>query len=289
MCPEELEEKDFIQESYQKNPFPFWFWSAFLIIIIIFALSLKAWYSSVIFSKVEENPFLQVTNRELSVFLWQFPEYMRINSKTKSGYLPGFQYLEKVSMETEMTDQFALAPPELIFHYHVWNRLIRNEYTLRSISLKEFRDFLEYAPEWLPENWPKAPKEYIQFIHNLSKTQSENLNNLSESTLPVIVRQSFIGWKNYLFEGDSINALILLQTDVQNFLDSHPHYARNYWRNLVKETTPSYLISFNGKINPDATTVSNEISAFLRVALYNYLQAMKEQSDQESTSLNPRS
>src|SRR5271154_2343172 len=99
-----LQEKDFIQESYTKNPFPIWLW--FFIVITITALLWGggSWYTKRMNQEIRSSPFLQVTNRQLSLFLWQFPEYMRANARTKNGYLPGFQYQEKISVFPDVAD-----------------------------------------------------------------------------------------------------------------------------------------------------------------------------------------
>lgn len=274
----ELQEKDFIQDSTNKNPFPMWLW-----LFLMTALSALFWGSnSYFFSKwqqdIESSPFLQVTNRQFSIFLWQFSDNMRVNSKSKNGYLPGFQYENKVSLVLEDADKYVVAPPSLIFLYHTWERQISNEFTPRSIPLDEFKEFLAYAEEWKPSFWSAAPKGYVQLIQTLSNpTTSENLNDLPESALPIIVRKAFQGWKNYFKEGEEINKLKPTYLQMADFLKTHPHYARNYWRNIVYSTTPHYLVSFMKTVDRSSTEMpQNEITPFLRVDIFNYLKSLTE-------------
>lgn len=271
-----LLEKNFINEGYSKNPFPAWLWLFLLTTAIALLWGIGNWYTDKINILFRQSPFLQVTNRDLSLFLWQNPEYMRINAKEKASYLPAFKYLDKVTMDLAYADQYAAAPPDLFFRYHTWNRLISNEFTEREIPLKEFREFLSYAEEWEPAYWPGATKEYIHFVENLATSEVKDLNSLSYSELPLSVRMAFQGWKNYFKEGVVIDHLAVSHQQLHKFLISHPHYARNYWQNIVKENVPNYLKSGEAEeeLN-EAMIPSNELTAFLKVAIYNYFQSLK--------------
>lgn len=269
--PEELPEKDMIQDSFTKNPLPAWLWLA-----LIAAMAALAWGGgSWLFTKkqqlVADSPFLQVTNREFSLFLWQNPEYMRSNVSYKNGYLPGFQYQNKVAIEPGQAENLVSAPPEVIFLYHVWNRLLSNEFISRPIVSNEFRDFLAYCKEWLPENWPKAPPGYADLVSSLPK---EN-NVLITSGIPQVVQQAFIGWKNYLLEGSKINSVKPTFGEMRDFIGSHPHYARNFWRNIVEKGRPNYLKSL-GSGESQETIPSDELSSFLKVGFFNYQQAKND-------------
>ena len=55
---------------------------------------------------------------------------------------------------------------------------------------------------------------------------------MSKDELPIIVRQAYQGWKNYFEEGPDINVLDPTYAEVNEFLKDHPHYMRNYWRNI---------------------------------------------------------
>lgn len=271
----ELPEKDFIQEGYSKNPFPFWLWLFLLAVVIVLAWGGTRWYSGKIDFIFSNSPFLQVTNRQLSLFLWQNPEFMRVNAKQKGGYLTGFQYAENVTMELASADQYAVAPPDLLFRYHTWNRLISAELTQRSIPRDEFREFLSAAPEWMPTYWPEAPAEYNKMIKDLGSSRVEDLATLPEATLPLSVRIAFQGWKNYFKEGEAIDGVKPTYAEVEKFISSHPHYARNYWRNIVDTLTLHYLKNMNDR-EKSGVVPSNEMAPFLKVAIYNYLESVKK-------------
>ena len=145
---------------------------------------------------------------------------------------------------------------------------------IRPIAPQEFDQFLEQLPEWSPINWPTAPQAYVQLIDSKSYHQIEDLQTLPSSVLPMMVRQAFIGWKNYFMEGPQINDLEPTFAQMKEFLDKHSHYARNYWRNIEESQTPRYLKS---PLKPiDSIVAVDEISAFLRVALYNFIMSQKE-------------
>lgn len=259
-----LPEKDFIHEGYRQNPYPFWFWLSFLSIVILILYGGYVWYAKKVTSEFQNSPFLQVTNRQMSLFLWQDPEFMRINAPVKAAYMPAFQYVDKVSMDVPFADDYVLAPPEVLFRYHTWHRLISNEIPLRPIASDEFKEFLDYAPEWLPENWPGAPFTYAQVVRDL-KGQSELF-----SELPISVRLAFQGWKNFFKEGEKINSMVTTYAQVHTFLRAYPHYARNFWQNIVG---PSYLFSLSHSHALQNEAISaDELSPFLRVSLYNFLQ-----------------
>lgn len=255
-----------------------WLWLFLLTILAALFWGSNSYFFSKWQQDIESSPFLQVTNRQFSIFLWQFSDHMRVNSKSKSGYLPGFQYENKVSLVLEEADKYVSAPPSLIFLYHAWHRQISQEFSPRPIPLSEFKEFLAYAEEWKPAFWTQAPKGYIQLIQTLSNpTTTQNLNELPESSLPMDVRKAFQGWKNYFKEGDEINKLKPTYLQVTDFLKTHPHYARNYWRNIVRGTTPNYLLSFlKNKDKGDVEMPQNEITPFLRVAIFNYLKSLTE-------------
>lgn len=258
-----LSEQDFIHDEYKQNPYPFWFW---LIVISIFVFALSSgynWYSTTLVNEYKKDPFLQVTNREMSLFLWQNPSYMRISASGKSAYMPGFQYVEKISLDLPFADDYVIAPPEVFFRYHVWKRLISSEFIERPIPLNEFKDFLNYALEWLPQNWPAKPENYEALIANLSEQKD------LAKVLPQTVKQAFQGWKNYFIEGPAINALTPTYKDVRSFLSLSPHYARNYWYNIIGD---DYLRSLTEKeAESSAFIPSSELPSFLRVAIFNYI------------------
>lgn len=268
----ELSEKDFIQEGYKKNPFPFWLWFFLLTTLIALLWGANNWYSGKIGVLFKESPFLRVTNREMSLFLWQNPEFMRINVKEKANYLPGFQYIDKVTLDVANADQFVVAPPDLLFRYHTWKRLVSDEFAQRPITKAAFSEFLSYAIEWHPQYWAAAPAGYVHFIEGLGRNQIENLATLPDSDLPTVVKMAFQGWYNYFKDGEAINQVKVSETQMRQFLTKYPHYARNFWRNVVMEKIPDYLKSMSaGKESGDAMVPHEEFSSFLRVAVYNFL------------------
>jgi hypothetical protein len=270
---QKLEEKDFIQEVKGKNPMPVWLFVA--IVVAIFSVLWVAgnWYFQKIETKIQESPFLQVTNREMSLFLWQNPEYMRIHSPSKTGYLPGFNSVGSVNPKLEALETYVSVSPEVLFKYHTWNRLLGKYVIPRPINPKEFREFLVSAPEWDPKNWPNAPQEYRQLISELDLMQVPNMQTLTETAFPNSVRNAFLGWKNYYREGDLINQIKPKVKEMKEFIDRYPNFARNYWRNLYPDYQKSLL---DASANPEAIISSEEISPFLRVSFYNYSIAAKE-------------
>lgn len=271
-----LSEKDFIHEGYSKNPWPLWLWLFLITTGVALLWGASNWYTGKINLVMQESPFLQVTNRDLSLFLWQNPEFMRINTQEKSNYLPGFKYLDKVTMDLANADHYAIAPPELLFRYHTWHRLVSKEFTERTIPLQDFRDFLSYAEEWQPMYWPDATNGYSKLVESLATSQVKDLSTLSQEELPMPVRMAFQGWQNYFKEGVAIDKIEVTGENMKAFLAAHPHYARNYWQNIVHDSVPNYLKSMakEGQENDSSGIVSSdELSPFLKVAVYNYLQS----------------
>lgn len=259
--PPDLSEKNFIQEGMQKNPYPFFLWSL-IVAALLLTLSLGfSWYAKKIVSEYSENKFLQVTNREMSLFLWQNPEFMRVNVSKKTVYMPAFQYLDKITIEPGLADDFVMAPPEVIFRYHCWHRLLGQVFIPRAIDKREFTDFLSYAEEWRPDFWPSAPASYREMMVHLDAYEGDLY-----PALPSEVRQAFIGWKNYFFDREAINELAPTREQVQSFLTLYPHFSRNYWVNIVGA---KYLASMSSEESDPA--FGDELAPFLRVNLYNYL------------------
>ncbi len=272
----ELSEKDFIDNTPPENMSPIWaIVLAFAALVAIFWGS-GSWYYQTVELQFEKNPFLQVTNREMSVFLWQFPSYLPQHVKEKTGYLPGFDYQKRIGIKPEKADEYCHAPPELLFLYHTWNRLLKPEFIPRPIERAEFLSFLEHQSEWSPQNWQAAPIGYRQLVSGLKSSSLDDLSGEPTATLPRIVRQAFQGWKNYTVEGDQINKLSITYATLASFLNGHPHYARNYWRNILKEKHPSYLLNYTyAEFAKSSTLSKDELAPFLKVALYNFIQSQK--------------
>lgn len=276
-----LSEKDFIRESPRPALFPAWLWLFLITILTALAWGSSHWYSEFLASKISARPFLEVSNRDFSLFLWQFPSFLRSNRKQKTGYLTGFQYGERETMEIAATEEYVVAPPDLLFLYHTWHRLLASDFIKRPIPASEFQEFLKQVPEWRPQYWKNAPYEYVNWVRQLKADQGNNLQELPDSILPLIVRQAFQGWKNYFKEGAQINALTPTFGEVKYFLAHHPTYARNYWRNIEeiagqKIAGPSYLQVFLSETQQvDEPIPSDQLASFLKVALFNAQQAEK--------------
>lgn len=264
-----LQEKDFINESYASNPWPFWLWLVLLALLASLLWGGSSWVMQRLNVAIAESPFLQVTNRQFSLFLWQFPEFMRKHSPIKTGYLPGFQYEEKVTLYPGEAEKYVIAPPETLFLYHTWKRLIADEFVQRPIPLKEFQEFLSSAEEWQPKNWSEAPQQYALTVSKLDDPATpQNLATLPENALPISVRQAFQGWRNYYKEGKAINNVKPTFEEMDRFLQAYPHYARPNWRNILLDQFPDYLNQMPSESKEEMP--EEQLAPFLRVAFYNY-------------------
>lgn len=255
----QLSEKDFIHESKPSQGWKVWLGLGLIAACFIFFVFSAKWVVEQTNVKIEAAPFLQVTNREFSLFLWQNPEFMRSNRKKKAGYLSGFHTHPKVTPIPEQADDWVAAPPDILFLYHCWNRLLSNERVLRPVPVSEFREFLDDAKEWQPVHWSAAPQEYVELVSRLSRMEADNIGD----QLPQPVLRAFIGWKNYFKEGDEINHAVHSSVQIESFLKAHPNYAPNYWRPFY----PDYLRSLDGSISE--VVPGSEIPSFLKAALYN--------------------
>lgn len=268
-----LDEKDFIQdkEHTPKNPYPVWILLGIFTALVAIAWMSKSWLLNYRQDQIAAGPFLQVSNRDFSSFLWNNTQFMRSNVSSKTGYLPDFQYLDKVTVEPDGADKYVSAPPEVLFLYHTWNRLLSNEFTPRVITPAQFSTFLKYAEEWNPENWQKAPEGYKALVKGLASSTEKNLALLPPTILPTEVQRAFVGWKNYTLEASEIDNLQITLGGMREFLQKYPHYARNYWINIVKKNLPNYLKTVDASDKEPSTILSrDETSGFLRQAYFNY-------------------
>lgn len=275
-----LTEEDFVQKSPKLGPFPLWLWLFLLSTLLMILIGTWDWYHNYFEDVKGSKPFLEVTNRQFSTFLWQFPGYIKVNSPIKTGYLPGFE-ANTEGVKLSETEKYVSAPPDLLFLYHTWSRLLAPDYIPRPIEPKSFEEFLNQTQEWLPDYWKDAPKEYAKLISSNAYKEKSDLQPLSEAELPIVVRQSYEGWKNYYEEGPDINSYTPTYAEVKAFLDKYPHYARNYWRNIEEIANQQvagekYLASFLKPIGkPEDLVPSDQIAPFLKVALYNAKQSQQ--------------
>lgn len=279
-----LSEKDFIQEGYSKNPFPLWIWLALLATLAALLWGGSNWFRQGMENSIDRNPFLQVTNREMSLFLWQFPEFMRGNIPIKEGYLPGINFKGgKMSVVAGEADKFVSAPPEVLFLYHTWSRLLKPESSGRMVSLDAFKEFLGASPEWMPDNWPSAPKGYVSFVSGIDSV-SEGDFVREWGNLPRDVQIAAVGWLNFNKDGDAIDKVSPSFGEMENFLNSHPNYARNFWRNILLESRPDYLkTNFGGKFDAGAKVPSNEMAGFLQFAYFNFIKGSMQSKNGASS------
>lgn len=258
--PERLNERDFIQNEPRKWDVPSWVW--FFLLLLFCGLFLQFfmwfWHGK---PTASQPPFYRVTNREMSLFLWQNPNFMKKANPDAKRYLFAFDSQDGVAMEPDVADQFVIAPPELLFRYHTWNRLLKKEFSDTPIPVDEFLKFLTYAKEWLPANWPASPDTYEKLIPELPQRQTTDLSKLPQTVLPLEVRIAFQGWNNYFRQRKEIEQLKPTKQEISTFLLAHPNYARNFWRNI----DPNYLKSLGvGEELPP-----NEVPPFLKQALFN--------------------
>ncbi len=268
MPSQQLPEDQFIHEGYRQHPWYFWGWLA-----VVMACSLLFWfgldkYATTLNREYADRPFLRVTNREMSLFLWQNPSYMRVHAANNNGYLVAFDYVDKIGLKPEYADEFAIAPPELLFLYHTWERQIANEWPERPIYADELYAFLFEVSEWLPRYWPMAPKKYVELVKRLPKLGKENLSHLSHHELPLDVKRAYAGWRNYFFEGAQIEQASFTRKQVKTFLSAYPHYRRNYWCQIVGS---HYLADLeNLSLESNEYLSQGTLAPFLRIALYNW-------------------
>lgn len=275
---EPLSEKDFIQNGWSLSSIPFWLWIFLMAALIGVFMGTSSWYQGVIKQEKSHEPFLEVTNREFSVFLWQFPSFMRLNVK-KTGYLPGFSPSSE-NFNPETAEEFVSAPPALIFLYHTWHRLLAPEFIARQIPPEEFAEFINQMPEWEPKNWKNAPAGYGKLIEEKKTAEIKDLQTLSENELPLIVRQAFQGWKNYYKEGEEINQIHPTIGQVQEFLKKYSNYARPFWRNIGEiENQPVAGLNYLKDLSEATDTIipNEQLSSFLKVGLFNFGSQNKNQ------------
>lgn len=271
---EVLSEKDFIQESRTKPPIPLWIWLAILALIISIFWGAFSWFDRTVKGEDAGKPLLEVTNRDFSVFLWQFPAFMRSFAPDKSNYLTGFQYIDKQTVDPKAAEDFVKAPPEILFLYYTWKRLLSEYYIPTSIPPKEFVEFLKQTEIWLPQNWKEAPNDYVLLINTKGYEKMESVG------VPLVVKQAFQGWKNFAKEGAAINKINPTYGEVKKFLEEYPKYGRPYWRNIKfiegrEVAGDHYLESLQGETNDGDLVPKEQIAPFLKVALFNYLQSIK--------------
>lgn len=263
----DLSEKDFIAPEPKKMRDA---WVHLFALLGLVALTLVI--GTCRFQPRKENlkmtPFLRVTNREMSVFLWQHPQFMRLNQKKKTGYLTGFPSKENACPDPDQADDYVVAPPELLFRYHTWDRLLGKITWDRPIPPTSFEAFLEQCPEWIPQHWPSSSQAYKNWFETGEWRQWSDLQKASYQELPLIIRQAYLGWKNFHEEGEEINQMQWTAEDLRFFQKKHPEYAVHLWKNLFPGPL-HYLANLKEKTTQETPIPPQDLPPFLRVALYN--------------------
>ncbi len=248
------------------NPMPLWLW--ILIIVGVFAF-LWTGLNRIAISIADKREITfskDITNRDISLFLWQNPKYMRIFAIKKSGYLPGFQSKGRVTPNLATVDDVAKGTQELIYLYTTWKILIGDYQNMRKIAVSEYQEFLSYAQEWYPQNWKKAPEDYRYLIEELDTLDIEDMQSLPLSTFPKGARNAFFGWKNFFKEKEQIDQQIITFSDMLNFLEKYPNYSRNHWRNIY----PKYLEGFLEKsVDLQKQIPEDQMQDFLKIGFFN--------------------
>lgn len=238
----DLSERDFFSNQ-SLSFFPFLFFFLALSLIVFFSLLLSP-------QEKEKEAFSSVTNREFSLFLWDFPVFLRSHAAKKMGYLPDF-FTDRPNFDPEAGENLIKASPDILFLYHTWKRLLFNQITppLIEESNPAFLQFQKEMPEWFPPYWKGS------------------LNDIS-------IRKAFVGWQNYFKNGEAINTTQVTVRQLKDFLELHPHYGRSFWRNLERAggkriVGKEYLFILEEPLLEESTVVpSEQMSSFLKVALY---------------------
>lgn len=280
-----LSERDFIQENRgpppSAGPLPLWLWLTLVVFAAALVWGSMGWFQGFVDKKVSTEPFLDVTNRQFSLFLWQFPSFMKGHIKERAGYLPAFQSPTKEILDPAAAEQVVSAPPEVLFLYHTWSRLLSTDFIPRTIPPAEFEQFLQQVRIWQPEFWKEAPSDYVNLIKSKAFLKEEDLQTLPEKSLPITVRRAFQGWKNYFAEGAQINKIAPTIAEVNQFLEQHPAYARHFWRNIEEIESQEvagkqYLsILMNPPPGQEQPFPIEQLAPFLKVALFNFAHSSK--------------
>lgn len=258
-----------LPESSPRKPFTNWIW--FLLLFFLstsaFLWGISRWQEAILAEKQKIFPFYQVTNREFSLFLWQNPEFFKEYAQLNLGHIAPD---DDILLLPENAEALVSVPSKVLFRYHVWDRLIKRYPVKRSLPTHLFAEFLENNQEWLPRYWKAAPAPYRLFMENRETFSEKELPPL----IPLEVKIAYQGWLNYFKEWEEIQQLHPTQGEMESFLDVYPHYARSYWRNILRKEKPNYLINLyeegqHQKLNED------EMTTFLQIAIYNYFTMTK--------------
>ena len=250
-------ERDFIPRKWHEHPS--FIWILLFVLVGVWALFgiFGKWESLITREKRKELPFFQVTKRNFSLFLFQNTELLRAKRFKRFGTMARITSLDEVNFIPPKADEFIVAPPDILFRYHVWDRLLGESLAPRPIPGAEFKLFLKDNPDWKPDNWPGATEDYRQVVKDLGN------ENLPLSKVPAEVQFAFQGWKNFFEEWALIQEVEPTKVEMEKFLGDHPRYGRSYWRNILSEEYPEYLKDLD-------VLSAEEMPDFLKVGLYNF-------------------
>ncbi len=207
-----MDEKDFIQNRVSKDPAPLFVYLIVVLLTVAGIWWVRGWQHEYQTTQHALHPELQVTNRDMQLFLWQHPQHMRVHVRKKMGYLPAFATSGRGALDPEMAEQFVRVPPALLYRYHRWNNLIGKVVFPREEPKWDL--FKEENPSWQVES--------------------------DEAKL----MQAYVGWINYYEEGEAINALPITYADVRALVAAYPGYAPEHWSDLE----PNYTLDGEGVV-----------------------------------------
>jgi hypothetical protein len=256
--------------------FPVW---ASILTFVALALIVYGVIYSLQHLKEGKSPpqFAQVTNRQYSLFLWQNPQYMTYDLPPSSEYVTGYWDSRKLFADPVVADALVDSSAEMLYLYHTWATLLKSYLPGRPIPAARFMDFLMTCQEWQPRFWPQAPLGYGELVESIAQMNpTENLEELSMDEFSLDLRLAFQGYENYFFEAVQINALKPTYADIAELLQKYPYYARKYWFEALEKEYPNYLLTYTkGAYDPAESVPEDELTPFLRVALFNEKMALE--------------
>ena len=236
---------------------------------IIYGLTF--WLHILIEEKRPVNVYSKVANRDYSLFLWQNPQWMGNLKSKETLYVTGDWSAGKSFADPRLAEAYVTLPADILYIYNTWRTQVWQYLPPRPIPAGKFLRFLAICDMWQPRNWTEAPLDYNDLIEKLgSMNPLEDLQKQPLSILPHEVRLAFIGYENYFFEANQINALKPTYGDIQAFLKKYPQYGRSYWIKAIDGRYPKYLLSYSqAQYVPNEMVPDDELAPFLRAALYN--------------------
>lgn len=248
------------QEGSPKDPNFLWIWLAVAAAAVTLLWGLSAWWGKSSSSSAAEKNGPQrevVTNRQFALFLGQFPEFTPKGNPQRI-------------LEASHAQESVSASDEQLFYYHTWQRQIGQDEPLRPIPATLLRQFLLAFPQWKQVN---DSSSYTQYLKQLLENQDSTTAIVDKAIIPFELQLAVQNWRNKTQEAEQIASAQYTHEQVAKFLQRYPHFARNYWQNVLKAQYPHYLLSFSPEAPkaPNSNVVAEEeLAPFLRQALYNF-------------------